>query len=201
VTYDDWMKRHGVTFGFQPAEVAMMASWCDHFARWGYAPGELAAASEWLAANGAPDYRPNHFGALRVAVQAAREPGPPAAVDDRLGTCPLCTGAGRLVVPAAGMRTAAGNLIRRGTVAALCRCPLGRWYASCSTAKRGGRTQTMMSLDEYERLRPGWLDEVNEEREAQRLSAEAACERLDEGLRKVLDKARAMNRREPGEEG
>jgi hypothetical protein len=130
---------------------------------------ELDGATAWLAAN------PQAFGHSRAAYggkmllhldvlqgrlreQRALVYAAPGGADDPRGTCTLCGGAGRVVVPSpagvSGGEWLPTKTTRGGptyyTCAVLCRCPVGAWL--------GGRMgdRDMLSLADYERANPRW---------------------------------------------
>jgi hypothetical protein len=186
MTYAEWAGWHATAFGFQTeAEGKMLLSWTGLFRDLGITPGELAAASKDLAARDPPIWRSEHLQALRDRVRQLRNPPPPRPPDEPApgdcGTCRDCGGTGRVIVPAGGVKTANGNAVSRpgSTAAVTCRCALGRWFAD-----RPGDRPALLSLEAYERWNPDWRRQVDAERHAGRLRAEAAG--LDRSLGKVL---------------
>jgi hypothetical protein len=196
VTYGEWTKYHGTAFGFATeAEGKMLLSWCNLFREMGITPDELRSATASLAANDPPVWRSEHFQALRDRVRELRQPPKPAPPPDEpppgdCGTCRDCGGTGRVIVPAVGLRTAGGNVITRpgSTGAVVCRCPLGRWFADRCRVNTPAGERGMLTLEAYERYRPDWRREADQEREAARLKVQAGG--LDAALGQIFARLR-----------
>jgi hypothetical protein len=184
VTYGEWTKYHGTAFGFATeAEGKMLLSWCNLFREMGITPDELRSATASLAANDPPVWRSEHFQALRDRVREMRQPPRPAPPPDEPppGDCGACRDCG------ARLSTAGGNTITRpgATAAVVCRCPLGRWFASRCMAWDGSAYRlSLLTLEAYERFKPDWRREADQEREASRLKVQAGG--LDAALGQIF---------------
>jgi hypothetical protein len=191
-TFMDWADHHAGLFGFvRPEEQVMLRKWCELFRGEGFTADELRRATDHIAANDPPVWRSEHLQALRDRVRELRNPKPAPPPDEPppgdCGTCRDCGGTGRVIVPAVGLRTAGGNTVTRpgATAAVVCRCPLGRWFASRCMAWDGSSYRLpMLVLDAYERDRPDWRREADQEREAARLKVQAGG--LDAALGQIF---------------
>lgn len=189
-----------------PAEAEQLLLWAEVFAREGFRPGDLVEASERLVVSGAPRYRGAMLEALQRALQACRDARKADRTARVLGTlqaasagreraCHLCEGAGRVVVPhpltvvegawrpdlppavVVDGEVLPGQLLTQGTLAVLCRCPLGQWYHD----RQRDRKPPPWTLDEYEDRVPDWCRLVAERRRASRAlgSARSGARMLD----------------------
>lgn len=174
MTYDDWMLRHQTIFGFSfDNDVAMLLSWVEIFRLAGFAPVELDEATTWLALGNMPSKREQHLRAIqdRVREQRSRALTRRSAEDER-GTCTLCGGTGRVIVPLP-------HPLRWMTQAVLCRCSLGRWFGD----QQGSAKTLQRTLGDYEREFPDWRQTMKDHDEYLKKSIQA------ESLSRANDKA------------
>lgn len=175
--YDAWAARHARAFGMaQEADLATILSWEASFMAAGYTADELADATDYILAHTEAAFAESdlkffgklvaHLGAIRRritdrrAVVYRREAD--AHEHDR-GTCTLCGGAGRVVVPhPSAVRDGDWVPVKVAraapswyTLAVFCRCPLGRWVMD-RLAKSVPEGKRFLTLDEYERRNPRW---------------------------------------------
>ena len=191
--YAKWTNYHATVFAVRKREdLETLQSWRRVFNAARYTYIELCEATDWLAANDPPRFLQDHLRALHDCIGRGR------AVDyrradvepDTNGTCTDCGGTGRVVVPhprgISNGEWVAIKVARGGqsfyTAAVLCSCKLGRWYG-----QRGNPDMPMMTLEEYEKINPNWV----EQREARwRLQVtEASLEGpLDARLQAAIDR-------------
>ena len=173
--YVRWAESYAVRFGFGPEDARMLASWFDVLGN--YDLPDLDAATGLLARREYPSWPRDHLKALLAVLREVVAARLTAAADadrrrsgpDR-GTCTLCRGTGRVTVPhpraVSGGRWVPLHIARGGaswyTAAVLCRCPLGSWYAQHGgMARKDGVQLAQLTLDAYERICPGWRDELH----------------------------------------
>lgn len=183
MTYDDWMLRHKTIFGFTfDNDIAMLVSWVDIFRLAGFDPVELDEATTWLALGGSPSKREQHLRALqdRVREQRGRALTRRPAEEDR-GTCVLCGGTGRVVVPLPHPQ-------RWMTQAVLCRCPLGRWFGD----QQGSARTPQRTLADYEREFPRWQQMMKDHEEylKKSLQAESFSRANDKAFGDIIQRAK-----------
>lgn len=183
--FDQWAARHGTTFGISSdADAATMRTWKRVFEASDYTVAELNAATDTIAvqsqriAGASARFLGKmmaHLEAIRSCIAEARTIDYRRDVDhqreDR-GTCNLCGGTGRVVVPhldciANGQwvpvrvtRRPVGSLY---TCAVLCSCDLGHWFGDRSEVQRGTlKGSRMLSIYDYAKRNPMWRNQLQQ---------------------------------------
>lgn len=165
--FDLWAKHHAAIFALSEKFVAeTMSQWFHLFAAAGYTARELLEASEWLTTHNPPQKTWDHLGAVQARIRSVRAVDYRRQVDshdnDR-GTCSLCSGTGRVVVPhlagVEGDKWVSVKVARSGssyyTQAVFCCCALGNWYDS-----RNSDDKRPMRLEAYEVRNPNWRQQM-----------------------------------------
>ena len=180
--FGEWVKHHATVFGLHAeADVMTLLSWEPLFVAAGYTSGDLHAATDWLAVNAPPKFRTEHLGAIQSRIRDTRAVAYRAEMnaggEDR-GTCTLCGGTGRVVVPhVAGVRDgqwvpidAARGGASYYTMAVLCRCALGAWVLAHNEEHLRERVpgKRLVTLGEYEQRNPRWRVQREQRRREQR---------------------------------
>ena len=179
--YARWAAVYAEVFGLNDeADLRTLLAWEEAL---GAGESELFAAGEWLTANPGAFGRTEarfagrlamHLGALQYALREGKAIAyrrELASVQEQ-GTCVLCSGSGRLIVPhLSGVRDGAWvpmKVARGGatyyTMAVWCACRLGRWLEGQQNAKWG----TMLNIDQYARKNPGWESQSARRADARR---------------------------------
>ena len=189
--FEAWAENYATVFGLRDAgDLAGLLAWEPVLAATAV---ELRDATAWLVANpralGTSEGRyagklALHLAALQARLRDCRAVRYQRTVDarerDDRGTCTLCGGSGRVVVPhRAGVQgdnwvplTVARGGPSYYTEAVLCSCALGNWFGSRMEAeKRPG------PFVEYEAINPAWRVQM-----AARLVQQAAAAALTEPL-------------------
>jgi hypothetical protein len=207
----NWSRNYLETFGLSgDAEIAAVMSWRKVFEASDYTVAELTSATIHIAsqpariARQAGDARylgkmTAHLEAIRAVISAARTIDYRADVDDRrddLGTCTLCGGTGRVIVP--DIRCISDGLFVRlrvarkseGTLytcAVCCSCDLGNWYYGRTQVRRGRhKGKRMQKLSDYETKNPFWKSQL-EQREMEKLSVASHREASLENQREQIE--------------
>ena len=195
-----WCKQHAALFG--AVEAVSFLAWRRVFEAAGYTAAELAEASDWLALNRLPRWPNEHLAGITVrikdrrAVEYRREVQ--VSDDGELGTCTLCGGSGRVIVPhRLGVRNASWVAIRltRGlashyTEAVLCRCALGRWVGSRIFSEE----QRPSTLADYEKINPHWPEQMRARQKEMLAAVDAAGvpESAEEVQRMLVQRLRGL---------
>lgn len=200
MTHADWAEQHARLFGLtNDGAAAMLGEWCGLFCEEGYTADELLSATRWIAMNDPPRFPSDHLERLTVRLRTARRQAMarPADPNDR-GTCTLCRGVGRVIVPlvppiaTVGGRCPPDDGVPR-TIAVVCRCALGH-----HVRKQGDLS--MLTLTEYERQVSDWkrIEEDWGKAQAKRSQITERTRALDKVFGSIMARVKA---REPGEEG
>lgn len=182
-------------FGLSDIDVRAMGTWLDLFAAADYTAAELNKASDAIAYNPSLVAKSiggamflgklaGHLASIRHAIRELRAVEYQRDEDRRYGpdgedrgTCTRCQGTGRVIVPhlcGVNGRVWSPTRIARGgaiyyTMAVLCPCPVGLWYAGHTDSDR-----CPMRLEAYAAKNPAWQAQL-----AQRDEERRALTRLD----------------------
>ena len=180
-----WAERHATTFGIAShEEIATIQAWERVFTACAYEADDLEQATDNLAANADLLARSDekflgrmsmHLAAIQRTIRQARAiayAGKRSRYEAEMGECVHCSGTGRVVVPhIASVRDQKWEPMNVGsapswyTMAVLCTCSLGKWFAE-HTPKLPPE-KTVLTLDAYERANPDWRDQLAARQTAQ----------------------------------
>jgi hypothetical protein len=172
--FEQWAQRHAEIFGMtSEAELKSILAWRDLFDAAGYRSDELEAATRYLALRpaelAAGDERFGgkmlmHLAAVQrriIDCRALIYRADVAEIEQTRGTCTLCSGSGRVIVPHRlaiefgewmPIKVARGGLGATYYQAVLCTCPLGRWVGAHITKDEHRPSR----LEDYEKENPAW---------------------------------------------
>jgi hypothetical protein len=170
-TYTSWALHHANLFGLSgDADLTALKSWEPHLTA-SYSTAQLEAATELMLARfeefakyagevtKSTGKQGGHLAALRRALReiASKEAGQTRSA--LLGTCGTCNGCGLVSVP-----YPQNALGKNYTLAVWCSCALGRWKRDRFRPRKDAGTRRPLSLEEYERMWPGWRKRGSHER-------------------------------------
>lgn len=204
MNFTEWAFHHSKIFGLTEAETRTLLSWEEIF--FDYLPDELTRATTELARTPGAFAEDRfagkmamHLAAIQRRVKDFRAIAYRKRVDEtRLdqGTCLICSGTGRVIVPHAkgisGGRWVPIKTARGGacyyTMAVLCHCGLGRWIEG-----QGDPEKREWRLEEYAAFNPGWPGQMLSRDQEQRAAAKASAGSagFDAALTEVLGRLRA----------
>lgn len=170
--FDRWAVSYATTFGLRDEDLKMVLSWYSIFHAANYTEAELNQATQSIAgdpaglAKAAGEARflgraHAHLGAIHASIREQRAVlyRRESEECDRLGTCDLCGGSGRVVVPLVTSEMSGEwrplKISRGGasyyTMAVTCRCAIGNWFRHHTQSEC-----CPMSLESYERMNRNW---------------------------------------------
>ena len=185
-SWADWIEHHATFYNWETeGQLKMLLAWSKYFDDEGFGPEELMAASKDLT-----DVKiwkkEDTIYELEKAVKQRRENNrsrnEPEPVE-----CKICLGFGLISVPFI-KHIKDGVWGSRYTCGVSCHCLNGIKYRSNPTEKY---PQTIMTLEQYEKINPFWERLMANFRESERKLAELMKEqnpKKNEELNKILDK-------------
>ena len=199
MTWEHWTAWLAILLGLTDKQMVTVNAWVDEvFTPGGATPDELRAAALDVVRGGPPSFLSELLPALLESVKAARADALLAREEQErqsqpavgAGPCADCGGSGLCSVPQRPQpKTRTGALVE---------C-----YVACSCVAgvrtgmlRDHRDRPLMTLAAYERLNPGWREELSWHRQRER--AKALVEASDgRDWAALMDRMRKTKRRGP----
>lgn len=175
MTWGEWTSWFAQLLGLTDKQLLTVGAWVEEvFVPGGATPDELRAAALDVVRGGPPKFLNELLPALLVSVKQARADALLAREEqEREGkpavgapVCRDCDGSGWAVVPARPAKTYPSGALQ--TCAVACSCIAG---VRIATVARNHRKEPPMDLAAYERLNPGWREELDWHRKQQRAKA------------------------------